>query len=70
MQEKTIYVCGYCNKEYTTKANCIECENFHKKNLTIRYVDKYEPFTKKCESGFPRIIRVIADDGSEHTYYR
>lgn len=70
MIEKVMYICEYCDTQYTTKAHCIKCENFHKKNLKIRYVDKYEPFTKKCESGFPRIIRVIADDGSEHTYYR
>lgn len=70
MIEKVMYVCEYCDTQYTTKAHCIKCESFHKKNLKIRYVDKYEPFTEKCESGFPRIIRVIADDGSEHTYYR
>lgn len=70
MIEKAIYVCEYCDTQYTTKDNCIKCESFHKKNLKIKSVDKYEPITKINEDGFPRVIRVIADDGSELTYYR
>lgn len=70
MIEKVMYVCEYCDAQYTTKAHCIKCESFHKKNLKIKSVNKYEPITKINEDGFPRSIRVIADDGSELTYYR
>lgn len=65
-----MYVCEYCDTQYTTKDICIKCESFHKKNLKIKSVDKYQPITKIHEDGFPRVIRVIADDGSELTYYR
>lgn len=70
MIKRTLFQCQYCWTDYADEAKCQACEDGHKKKLKINANGcKYHPITMLAD-GFPVIIKVVAEDGSEALYKR
>lgn len=58
MKKLELYVCEKCGTQYTSKAQCEQCEKGHKTGLTITDA-RYLPYTRD-ETGMPVAIDVTA----------
>lgn len=66
MKEQKLYICDYCNSQYSDKNECKQCETSHKTKLTIGKC-RYSPYSVD-KSGFPITVEIIDDKGNKRRY--
>lgn len=66
MKEQKLYICDYCNTQYSDKNECKQCETSHKTKLTIGKC-RYLPYSID-KSGFPATVEIIDDKGNKRKY--
>lgn len=62
MKEQKLYVCEYCNTQYSDKNRALECEQYHNTNLVI--------IKKHFKGGIPAPTMLDVEDKNTGTKFR
>lgn len=68
MKEKTTYVCEVCGTEYTTKKECISCEENHASFAIIDSIYNLPWWRFIGNKKYPIALKARTADGNEYLY--
>lgn len=70
MKVKTVYQCEKCGQEYDDEDACKECESQHimPKELDTKYHYRFKSRVSSSAFKYPKLIRVLMEDGCSVIY--